>query len=127
MRELVLDRVRMVQIGHFEKLLQLIFWLPRLALEVTHNGCDILLIRAVRVLIIIVTTSSDSDPPEVSLLPLLPPLVPFLVPLPLTLNGVARLALGIVSPLPRIKTTLTASSPEVCRVAISSSSLVVFD
>jgi hypothetical protein len=124
MRELVLDRVRMVQIGHFEKLLQLIFWLPRLALEVTHNGCDILLIRAVRVLIIIVTTSSVSDPPEVSLLP---PLAPFLVPLPLTLNGVARLALGIVSPLPRIKTTLTTSSPEVCRVAISSSSLVVFD
>jgi hypothetical protein len=95
----VLDRVCMVQTGRFEKLLKMIFRLPRLALEVMHNGCDILLIRAIRVLIIIVATSSESDPSKVSLLPLLPPLAPFLVPLPLALDGVARVSLGTIFPI----------------------------
>jgi hypothetical protein len=92
----VLDRVCMVQTGRFEKLLKMIFRLPRLALEVMHNGCDILLVRAIRVLIIIVATSSESDPSKVSLLP---PLAPFLVPLPLALDGVARVSLGTIFPI----------------------------
>jgi hypothetical protein len=52
--------------------------------------------------------------------PFLPPLAPFLVLLTVALVGMA------VPALARMKAAPTASSLEVCRVVISSSSLVVF-
>jgi hypothetical protein len=63
--------VHMVRIGCFEKFLKMVFWLPRLALEIVLGGHDILLIGVVCFLVIIVATGSDCDPSGVSLLPLL--------------------------------------------------------
>jgi hypothetical protein len=59
--------------------------------------------------------------------PFLPPLVPFLVLLTVALVGAARPPLATIPTLPRMKAATTTSLLEVCRVAMSSSSLVVFD
>jgi hypothetical protein len=58
--------------------------------------------------------------------PFLPPLAPFLAPLMVALVGTAQSPLAAASALPRTKAAPTTFSPEVCRVAMSSSSLVVF-
>jgi hypothetical protein len=91
------------------------------------NRCDILLIGTVRFLVAVVAAGSDCDPPGALVLPLLSPLVPFIVPLLVALDGVAQLLLGTIFLSPRTKTVMAASSPEACRVVISRSSLVVSD
>jgi hypothetical protein len=64
----------MVQTGRFEKFLEVVIRLLRLALEVTLDGCDTHLIRVVRFLLFVITTGSNYDPLEV---PLLPPFAAF--------------------------------------------------
>jgi hypothetical protein len=86
--ELVFDWLRIVQTGRFEKFLEMVFWLLRLALEVALNGRDILFFRAVRFLVIVVIASSNYGPSGAPLLPLLPPLSPSLARLSEALNGV---------------------------------------
>jgi hypothetical protein len=101
--------------------------LPHLALEIMFGGCDILLIGVVSFLIVAVIIGCNNDMPVALLLPLLATLGTLpLVPLTVALDGAARLALAVALVLPRTKVAPIASSPEVCRVAISSSSLVVF-
>jgi hypothetical protein len=58
--------------------------------------------------------------------PFLPPLAPFLAPLAVALVGVVLPPSVAAAVLPRTKAAPTASSPEACQVAMSSSSLVVF-
>jgi hypothetical protein len=64
--------------GRFERFLEIVFWLPRLELEIALGGRNILVVGAVHFLIIIVTTGSDCDPSGVPLLPLLAALSAFL-------------------------------------------------
>jgi hypothetical protein len=53
----------MVRTGCFKKFLKMVFRLPRMVLEVTLNGCDILLIEAVQfIVIVIAAASSNYDP-----------------------------------------------------------------
>jgi hypothetical protein len=59
-----------VQTGCFEKFLDMVLWLSRLALEVTLDGCDIL-IRVASFLIVAVIIGHDSDTLGASHLPLL--------------------------------------------------------
>jgi hypothetical protein len=82
--ELVFDGERMVQTCRFEKFLEVLVQLSCLALEVTLDSHDVLHIKVVHFLVIVVATSGNYDPLGV---PLLPPLAPFLVPLPAALDG----------------------------------------
>jgi hypothetical protein len=59
-----------VRIGCFEKFLEMVLRLPRLALEVTLGGCDIL-IGVASFLIVAVIIGRDSDTSGASHLPLL--------------------------------------------------------
>jgi hypothetical protein len=79
--------VRMVQTSHIEEFLKVLIRLPCLALEVMLSGRNIHLIGAVRFLVIIVGVGSCCDPLGGRLCPFLLPLSPFLVPLPLALDG----------------------------------------
>jgi hypothetical protein len=56
----------------------MVFWLARLALEITLGGHDILLVRAVHFFVIIIAIGSDYDPSGSPLLPLLTTLSPYL-------------------------------------------------
>jgi hypothetical protein len=51
----------MVWTGHFEKFLEMVFWLPHLVLEIMLDDHDILLIEDVRFLVIIIAAGSDYD------------------------------------------------------------------
>jgi hypothetical protein len=102
-----------VRIGRFKKFLKMVLRLSCLVLEVMLSGCDMLLT---------VTAMHRGC----NFYPFLPPLVPFLAPLMVTLGGGARLPPATAFTLPRTKAALTTSSPEVCRVAMSSSFLVAF-
>jgi hypothetical protein len=113
----MLDRVREVWEGCLEKFLEMIF--GRSCLELKSR--------------LAAATHPSSESPATMVMrwghdiyPLLPPLEPFLVPLNVVLVGVAQPQLVVVSKLPRTKAAPTASSTEACRVAMSSSSLVVF-
>jgi hypothetical protein len=61
----------MVRTSRFEKLLEIVFQLPCLALEIMFSGRDILLVRAVYFLVIIVAAGSDCDPSGAPLLAVL--------------------------------------------------------
>jgi hypothetical protein len=74
----VFDGVRVVLIGHFEKFLEMAFWLPRLALEIMLGGHDKLLVGVARFFVIVIAAGSDCDLPGASLLPLLAALSAFL-------------------------------------------------
>jgi hypothetical protein len=97
-----------------------------LALEVALGSLDILLAEVTSFLIIAVITDCDSAALGRRFCTFLPHLAPFLTLLMVALEGGARLPPAAAFTLPRTKVSLTASSPEACRVAISSSSLVVF-
>jgi hypothetical protein len=114
--ELVFDGVHVVQTSRFKKFLYMVFQLPRLVLEIVLSGRDMPLVEVVHFLVIVVAVGSGC-------VPLLPPLVPLLV----ALNGATWLLPVTIFPSPRTMTVSTASSPEVCRVVILSSSLVVFN
>jgi hypothetical protein len=88
---LVFGGVRMVGTGRFEKFLKMVFPLSRIMLQITLSRRDILLVRAARFSVIIITAGSDCDSSKAPLLPLLLPLAPFLVPLLVPLDGAARL------------------------------------
>jgi hypothetical protein len=77
--QLMPNGVRMVGVGHFEKLLKVIGRLPHLTLEVTLSGSNELLIRVIGLLVAsLIAAGSDCD----SLgSPLCPPLVAFDTPL----------------------------------------------
>jgi hypothetical protein len=74
--EFVFDGVHIVRPGRFEKFVEMVFRLSRLSAR------DILFVGAVCFLVIIISTSCDSDPSGLHFCPFLPPLAPFLVPLP---------------------------------------------
>jgi hypothetical protein len=116
-----------VRTGHFEKILEMVLQLLCLVLEVTLDSYDMFLIGADNFLIITIIAGHDSDAPGALLLPLLVTHAPFLVPLTVNLGGGAQLPPLAAFTLPRTKAAPTASSSEACRVATSSSSLVVFD
>jgi hypothetical protein len=100
----------MVHIGRIEKFLEMVFWLSRLALEITLDDCDILLIRVIHFLVVVVAMGSDCDLPKLRFCPFLPPLVPW----PVALDDATHLPPGAIFALPRTKAAPTASSPEVC-------------
>jgi hypothetical protein len=111
--------------GTVEKFLKMVVRLPCMMLEITSAA--------------VAYSSSEPSGSLSSLLPLvtiathqghrfcpfIPPLVPFLVPLRMALDGAARLLPRATFPLPGTKIALLASLPEACRVVISSNSLVV--
>jgi hypothetical protein len=116
----------MVRTCRFEKFLEVLIRLPCLALlEVTLGGHHTLLVGAIHFLVVVVITGSNYDLSGVPFLPFLLHLVPFLAPFSVALDGGPQLVLGTIFPSPRTKMALAASSPEACRVAISSNSLVV--
>jgi hypothetical protein len=86
----VLDRLRMVWTGRFEKFQEVIVRLSRFTLEITLGGHDMLLIGAAILLVVIIVTAGSTDYPLG--MPLLLPWVLFLVPLLATLDF--RLMLG---------------------------------
>jgi hypothetical protein len=94
--ELMPDGVHVVWTGHFEKFLEVIGQLSCLTLEIVLGGSNVFLIRAVSFLlvIVIITTSSNCDPLEAPLLPLLSPLALLLAPLPAALSGATWLLHG---------------------------------
>jgi hypothetical protein len=122
------DTVCMIWVGSFEKLLKMIHRLPRLAFKITLGSSNELLIGVTGVLIVVtfVVASGNRD----SLGPLLWP--------PLVTSGTTLLTLvscfgsppqplpGAAFPLLCTKMAPTTSSPEVCLVAMSSRSFVVF-
>jgi hypothetical protein len=129
--QLVPDRVRMIGVGCFEKLLEVISGLPHLALKIVFGSGDELLIGVASILIVItfVTAGGDHNSLEP---PLRPPLVASGAPL-CTLIGwlsqrppTPRLLLGAAFPLLYTKMALIASSPVACMVAMSWISFVVF-
>jgi hypothetical protein len=125
--ELVLDGACMVWIGSFKKLLQVVVWLPRRALEIRLGGCDILLIGVVHFLVVIVIVAvCDCDLLGHCFCPFLLPLALLLASLPVALGGAPRLLPGTIFPSPCTKMARTASSPEACGVAMSSSSFTIF-
>jgi hypothetical protein len=67
----------MVQTSRFEKFLKMVLQLPRLVLEVTLGGRDILLIGVVCFLVVVVAVGSDFNPSGALLLPLLASLIAF--------------------------------------------------
>jgi hypothetical protein len=122
--ELVFDGVHVVQTSRFKKFLYMVFQLPRLVLEIVLSGRDMPLVEVVHFLVIVVAVGSGCVPSGGGgFCHLLPPLVPLLV----ALNGATWLLPVTIFPSPRTMTVPTASSPEVCRVVILSSSLVVFN
>jgi hypothetical protein len=123
----VLDGVCMVWIVYFMKLLEAIGRLSRLALEITLGGSDVFLVRAVHFLIIIVIIAgSNCDPLGRHFCPFLLSLALLIVPLLAALGGAPQLPPGSVFPLSWMKTAPATFSPEACRVAMSSSSFIVF-
>jgi hypothetical protein len=116
-----------VQTCHFEKFLQLIFARLSLALEVTFGSYYALLTGVTSFLVIATIAGYYVDAMGSLLLPFFLPLARFLVPLMVALLGVAPLPLDTAPTLASVKAAPTASSPEVCQVTVSSSSLVVFD
>jgi hypothetical protein len=62
----------------FEKFLEIVFWLPCLALRIMLDDCDILLVKVARFFVIIGAASSDCDLPRASLPALLIALCTFL-------------------------------------------------
>jgi hypothetical protein len=60
----------MVQAGRHEKFLEVLTWLPHLALEVMFGSHNILLVRVIRFLAIIIAAGSNRNPLGASLLPL---------------------------------------------------------
>jgi hypothetical protein len=69
---LVFGGVRMVGTGRFEKFLKMVFPLSRIMLQITLSRRDILLVRAARFSVVIITAGSDCDSSKA---PLLPPFV----------------------------------------------------
>jgi hypothetical protein len=98
----------MIWVGHLEKLFKVIHRLPRLALEIALGGGDVFLTEVVNLLVVVifVRASGNCNPLGCRFGPHLLSLVLLLAPLPTALGG--------------------ASSPEVCRVAMSSNSFLVF-
>jgi hypothetical protein len=111
-----------------EKLLELIGRLPHLALEVTLGGGNDLLIGIVGLLDIValIAAGSNCDLSGLPLWPLLLSLALLFVPLLATLGGTPQLPPGTAFPFPYMKRAPSTSSPEACRVVMSSSSFVVF-
>jgi hypothetical protein len=68
----------------------------------------------------------SSRPTIEDVVPMEPDLVSAFQALTVALDGAARLLPAAIFPLPRMKAAPTISSPEACRVVISSSSLAVF-
>jgi hypothetical protein len=122
------DRVRIVWAGHLEKLLDVIGMLSRLVLEIVLNDSDVFLVRVIDLLVvvIIVVASNNHDSLGSHFGPLIPSVALLLAPLLTALGSAPRLPLGPTFPEPWAKMAPTASSPGVCRVAISSSSVSVF-
>jgi hypothetical protein len=58
--------------------------------------------------------------------PIFPPLAPFLVPLTVKLGGVVQPPPAAAPTSAKVKTAPMASSPEACRVVMSSYSLAIF-
>jgi hypothetical protein len=112
--------------GRFKKFLEMIIQLSCLTLEITLDDCYIHLVGVVHSLSSSLPLVATVTRQEHHFYPFLPPLAPFLAPLTVALDGVARLPPAAAFPSPKIKAAPTASSLAVCRVAISSSSLVVF-
>jgi hypothetical protein len=101
--ELVPDGVRMVWIGHLDKLLEVICRLPHWMLEITFGGNDVFLIgvdHLLVIVIVVITASSDSDPLGHHFDPFLLPLALLLVSLLVALGGAPQLLPGTVCPLP---------------------------
>jgi hypothetical protein len=80
----VLDRVCVVWVGCFIKLLAMVLRLPHLQLEITFGGCDILLAGVICFLVATTVARRYDDVPGPPLLPLLATLCA----LPSALNGV---------------------------------------
>jgi hypothetical protein len=111
-----------VQTSCFKKLLDVVCQVSLLAFEVTFGSHDTLLVGAVCFLVVVVEAGSKCDPLGASFCPLLPPLVPFVVPWLVALDGAQQLQLGAIFPSPWTKMTPTASSPVACWAVVSSSS-----
>jgi hypothetical protein len=94
--------------GCFKKFLKMALRLPHIALEITFDGRDTPLTES--------SAFSSSPTPQA-----------FLAPLTVALDGVAQLPLAAAFTLPRTNVPPIAPSPEACRVAMLSRSLVVFD
>jgi hypothetical protein len=111
----------MVRIGHFEKFLEMVLWLPCLSHEVALGGRNILLTRIVCFLVIAIVAGSDCNVPGALLLPPITALGTFHS----SLDGNFGWCCAGTFTLCRMKAAPIASSPEACQVAISSRSLVV--
>jgi hypothetical protein len=69
--ELVLDGVRMVQVGLLVESLEMVCWWPCLALNTMPGSCDLLHVGVVRLLVIIIIVSRGCNPLRAPLSPLL--------------------------------------------------------
>jgi hypothetical protein len=103
--------------GRFKKFFKMVLRLPHLVHEIMFSSHDILRIGVVGFLIIAVIAGQDGNALRMLLLPFLLPLVPFLAPLTVALDGVAWPPLAAAFTLTRMKVAATTSSQEVCRVA----------
>jgi hypothetical protein len=115
-----------VRTGRFEKFFKMIFGRLSLALEVMFGSCHALLTGITGFLITDAIAGFYGDATGHHFCPFLPHLAPFLVLLVVALVGMAWQLLAATSVLPGMKAAPTASSPKACRVAVSSTSVVVF-
>jgi hypothetical protein len=104
----------MVRADLLEDSLEVVCRWPCLALATTHNSRDVAQARATSFLIVaIVAVGSDRNPPRTLLVPLLPPLAPFLASWTVTSDGATLLLPGVASLLPDMGRSLATSLPVV--------------
>jgi hypothetical protein len=106
------------------KFLEMVFRLSRLVLEIAIGGHDILLVGVVRFLVVIIAAGCDCDPPRAPLLPLLASLSTFLHAFADGSRWRCLATAGDHLPVAQNKGVPIQHPPlpEVCQVAISSSS-----
>jgi hypothetical protein len=119
----------MVWAGCLEKLFEVTDRLPRQALEIVFGGSNVFHDGVIHLLaiIIVIIASSDCDSLGHHFGPFLLALALLLAPLLAAFSGAPQLPPGTIFPSLWMKTTSTTYSPEACWVAMSISSIVVFN
>jgi hypothetical protein len=115
-----------MQTGRFKKFVEVVFGRTSLQLEVTFDSHYEPLAGVVSFIATIAVAGHYGNATGWRFCPFLPPLTPLLALLMVALVGMARPSPAVIPALPRMKVAPTAPSPEACRVAMSSSSMIVF-